>query len=96
MARLKTAYRKIIKRTMPSSWFDKLTHTHNALGDAVERDMLISNILADNLGNVSTRTRYCDGCRESVVRTPHPIINPIRNANRVVQPSISDLLTASE
>ena len=45
MALLKTNYLGATKRNMPKSWFDKLTHTHVALDDAIEQGALFCNML---------------------------------------------------
>jgi hypothetical protein len=51
MAMLKRPYRKSTKRHMPTHWFDKLPHTHQALDDAIEQGALFCNMLAEQWYN---------------------------------------------
>ncbi len=48
MALLKTPYRDTTKHHMPRAWFDKLSHTHVALDDALEQGALFCNMLGVN------------------------------------------------
>jgi hypothetical protein len=49
MAVLKTGFKKTVKGKMPRHWFEKLSHTHVALDDALEQGILFCNILAENI-----------------------------------------------
>ncbi len=50
MGRLRTTYRKTVKKTMPKRWFPKkLPHTHVAVEDAAEQGELFMNMLVEAL-----------------------------------------------
>lgn len=45
MALLGKPFHRIVKRRMPTDWFDDLPHTHIALDDAIEQGALFCNLL---------------------------------------------------
>ncbi len=49
MAVMRKPYRRSVKRNMPRSWFDPISHTHVALDDALGQGALFCNILQANL-----------------------------------------------
>ncbi len=50
MALLRKPYRACGKQSMPSEWFDPVSHTHVALDDAIEQGQLFCNMLKANVG----------------------------------------------
>lgn len=47
MALMDTTYNGSSKKNMPKRWFDKHTHTHVAVDDAIEQGALFCNMLAE-------------------------------------------------
>jgi hypothetical protein len=50
MALMKKNYRDATKRNMPKRWFDRVSHTHVALDDAIEQGALFCNMLNELRG----------------------------------------------
>jgi hypothetical protein len=50
MALMKKNYRDATKRNMPKRWFDRVSHTHVALDDAIEQGALFCNMLKELRG----------------------------------------------
>ena len=53
MALLRKPYRTCGKQSMPSAWFDAVSHTHIALDDAIEQGRLFCNMLNVNLAGTN-------------------------------------------
>ena len=53
MAMLHRPYRTCGKKSMPTTWFDTINHTHVALDDALEQGSLFCNMLRANLASFS-------------------------------------------
>ena len=53
MALLRKPYRTCSKQSMPSAWFDAVSHTHIALDDAIEQGRLFCNMLNVNLAGTN-------------------------------------------